>query len=283
MAMSSHQLFFSSGVDQLSETQVLDALHLLNYSIDNLIVNIIAADRLLPSHRNHKLPTDSACDAALLAFLRNSRLSDGDARSFVVENHLRNLVLILIHIHFFDGRFFFGVGSDTIREYLDRMITILIEDGKLLLFIFIFIFSDHLLSDNFENFVIQRWRTMAVEAIFKMNDGIESLFNAQLVPSIAKLENALTTAFPDSMLTRNIYFIGHDEHLLLLDIVKQARDLSFKLQHGFVSCRLIVTVAPGSKPTYDGIGTYAFGLDRLSGTRTVLLEAKAITVDRVQS
>lgn len=129
--MSSHQLFFTSGIDDLSETQVVDDLHLLNYSIDNLIISIIAADHSLP-HRRNQIPTESACDAALLEYLRKSKLSDRDARAFVIDNHLRNLILTLVHIHFFKGEIFFGVGSETLREYLDRMITVLVEDGKLI-------------------------------------------------------------------------------------------------------------------------------------------------------
>jgi hypothetical protein len=39
------------------------------------------------------------------------------------------------------------------------------------------------------------------------------------------------------MLTSNLYFIGQSEHLQLVDIVKQAHKLSFKLQHGFVRSR----------------------------------------------
>lgn len=147
------------------------------------------------------------------------------------------------------------------------------------LLILILIFGDQKLSGKFDKFAIQRWRTMAVEAVFRMNDGIESLFNAQLVTSITKFENTLTVAFPDSVLTNNNYFIGHEEHLQLLDIVRQARGLSFKLQHCIVSCRLVVTVGPGFDTTYNGPGTYAFGLERLSGTeRTVLLEAKVFSL-----
>lgn len=121
---------------------------------------------------------------------------------------------------------------------------------------------------------------MAIESVFKMNDGIESQLNAQLVRSIAKLENTIEIAFPD---LTNIYFIGDEEHIQLLDIVRRARDLSFKLQHSFVTCRLFVTLAPGSKHPFDGIGTFSFGLERLSGRRTALVEAKPIMVDRVQS
>src|SRR5882762_2401213 len=98
--------------------------------------------------------------------------------------------------------------------------------------------------------------------------------HAQLSTSITELENTLKAAFPDSKRTSSVYFIGYNEHLQLLEIVRQARDLSFKLQHGFVSCRLFVTAAPAPKATGNVFGTSAFGLDRVLGTeRTVLLDA----------
>jgi hypothetical protein len=131
-----------------------------------------------------------------------------------------------------------------------------------------------------DHIAIQRWRSMTVEGIFKLNNGVESIFNAQLTCSIAKLENTLKAVFPDHV--GNL--IGHDEHLLLVDIVKRARDLSFKIQHGIVSCRLIVTTAGPQRVSRNVYGTFAFGLDRITGTdRTVLLEAKPITEELLQS
>lgn len=129
--MSSGELSFACGVDELSETQVLDELNHLNYCIDNMIMNIMAADQSLRPQCTHQKPAESACDTVLLAFIRNSQLSDQNARNVVVENHLRNLIFSLLHIHFFDGNFFFGVGSETLRENLDRMIMLLIAGGKL--------------------------------------------------------------------------------------------------------------------------------------------------------
>lgn len=136
MAMSSDGIFFTSGVDELSETEVLDAVNQLNYCIDNLMLNITAADESSHSHCNLRKPTVSDCDATILAILNNSQLSDRHARDFVVENHLRNLICTLLHTHFFDGHHFSAVGSETLRsetlrQYLDRMITVLIEGGKL--------------------------------------------------------------------------------------------------------------------------------------------------------
>jgi hypothetical protein len=137
-----------------------------------------------------------------------------------------------------------------------------------LFYFVILIFPDHLLSDNSDDQAISRWRTMTVDAVFQMNDGIEAVFNEQLVSTIGKLENSLRAAFPDYMLTRNINFIGEIEHQLV-NIVKQARELSFELQH-YVSGRFIVTLHRSN----NGLSTCAFGLEGPSGR--VLLEAKAI-------
>ena len=91
---------------------------------------------------------------------------------------------------------------------------------------------------------IERWCTMAIEATFRLNKGIESLFNVELTTSITLLENTLKVAFSDSKTFDVGYFIGHDEHLQLVKIVKGACQLSFDLQHGFVTCKLYATTIP---------------------------------------
>jgi hypothetical protein len=79
--------------------------------------------------------------------------------------------------------------------------------------------------------------------------------------------------------SRNFFLIGYAEHHQLIQIVKTARDLSFKIQHGILTHRLFVTIAASGE-----VGTYAFGLERLAeGGRTVVLEAKEITGRRLRS
>jgi|SRR6266446_1370983 len=80
------------------------------------------------------------------------------------------------------------------------------------------------------------------------------------------------------------YLIGYAEHYQLIRIVKTARDLSFKIQHGIVSRRLFVTIATSGEVDNDFGGTYAFRLERLAeGGRTVVLEAKEMTGRRLRS
>jgi hypothetical protein len=68
----------------------------------------------------------------------------------------------------------------------------------------------------------------------------------------------------------NFFLISYAEHHQLIRIVKTARDLSFKIQHGILSHRLFVMIAASA----GEVGTYAFGLERLAeGGRSVLLEA----------
>lgn len=134
----------------------------------------------------------------------------------------------------------------------------------------------------YDAFAIQRWRIMSVEAVFKMNDAVESLFNDQLSTLITKIENALGAAFPDA--GKTVKFIGHHEQFQLVEIVRHARDLSFNIQRGFSSCRFFVTVAPAPTAMNDIMGTYAFGLDKVLGAeRNMVLAIKVITNAEIQA
>jgi hypothetical protein len=123
---------------------------------------------------------------------------------------------------------------------------------------------------------------MSIEAIFKINHEVESLFNADLMTSIKVYENVLNDTFVSS----NMYFIGHTQHMQLVEIVYETRRLSYNIQHCFVSCRLFVTVAQDWKLEVSNkiYGTYAFGLDRVSGTeRRTLIEPKPITDELLET
>jgi hypothetical protein len=123
---------------------------------------------------------------------------------------------------------------------------------------------------------------MSIEAIFEINHEVESLFNADLMTSIKVYENVLNDTFVSS----NMYFIGHTQHMQLLEIVYEARRLLYNIQHCFVSCRLFVTIAQDWKVSDNSkvYGTYAFGLDRVSGTeRRTLIEPKPITDELLEA
>lgn len=144
--------------------------------------------------------------------------------------------------------------------------------------------------------------------MFQMNGGIEAQLTDQL---ISELERMLKVAFPLALRlsqarrpnyrskTRKPKFkLGEDsdyetivrgEVQLLLDIIRQARNLSLMIQHDIVSCQLLVTISPaatqtsseGSSPTPstgDALGTYAFGLQKILGSRrSDLIQPKMIT------
>jgi hypothetical protein len=131
--------------------------------------------------------------------------------------------------------------------------------------------------------VIQHWRIITVEAIFKTNDCIESNIYAHISSSLNELENTLLITFPEATRTTTKYFhfSGDEIQQGLTDIFKQARGLSYAIQHDFEYCRLVVTNASNGT---DGYGTYAFGLDKFSDRdEQVLLKAEMITDDRIQS
>ena len=96
-----------SGIDQSSEIRMVNAVNRLNLLIDEMILGIVAAD-----HSNER------------------------EVEVVVKFYLRNLVIISLHTHFFDGQHFFGVGNDLYHTRLERMMTelSLIYGGELFFF-----------------------------------------------------------------------------------------------------------------------------------------------------
>jgi hypothetical protein len=102
----------STGIGQISESQMVDAIHQLNLLIDKLILGIIAAEH---SGKREVEP--------------------------VVNFYLRNLIITSLHTHFFDGQHFFGVGNDFCHTHLERMMTELTQVvGGKLLFLFPLVF-----------------------------------------------------------------------------------------------------------------------------------------------
>jgi hypothetical protein len=52
MAGNNDLLIFSCGIDEFSETQIVNAVNQTNYLVDNLVVNIMAANRMFASQVN---------------------------------------------------------------------------------------------------------------------------------------------------------------------------------------------------------------------------------------
>jgi hypothetical protein len=116
-----------------------------------------------------------------------------------------------------------------------------------------------------------------------MNHNIESDFNLMFASSIVELETFLQDILPQTSIP--FRFIGFEEHPQLLAIVKSARELSFRIQHGhgMASCRLFVTITASGGEGDDVVGAYAYGLERSDVGRSVLLEPKAITGHKIRS
>ena len=147
LAQTASDLYFSCKIDKVSEVEIVDAVQTINYSIDNLITNILAGVeefklsycKLSPSHKNRNrrnilqnLKPDFKLDIPRLQSLlidSPSPLSD-DMRDYIVDLILHDLVSSLIHKKFFKGGHFFGVGSETHQEYLESLFSKLATGGK---------------------------------------------------------------------------------------------------------------------------------------------------------
>jgi hypothetical protein len=135
---------FACSVDQCSETEIVEEVHQLNYLVVNLIVNLLDADTSFTPRNCTRNHSNSENVPDLLTLLNNRQISDGDAKVFVIEFLLRSLIFTILHAHYFDGRTFFGIGSDHFRAKLERMIDELRAGGMFIyiyiLFYFIFLF-----------------------------------------------------------------------------------------------------------------------------------------------
>lgn len=243
-----------------------------------------------PKRKRHRA-SDTNLDTPLQFLLDESAQLSNDAMGLVVEIILLNLIFTLLHKHFFSGEHFFGVGSDTLYEYLETMLSKLVAGGKFIylkkfFFIPLLTISHH--PENSDPTAIQRWRSMTVEAIFQMNDGIDSQLNKELSSDLIRL---LKIVFPCSLRRskkskQSYKEIIRGEQQSILDVIRQARRLSLMIQHNIVSCQLLVTVASTSQSSSDGeaLGTRAFGLKRITGSEcTVLMKTELITTSLLQS
>lgn len=147
LAKTASDYMYSCKIDAVSEAEIVDAVQDINYSIDILISNIMAEvkDFRLSYHKvsprtrkKQNLCDIPSNDIQVLQSLISdspSLLSD-DTRDEVVEIILHHLTTSLIHKHFFQGEHFFGVGSETHREYLETMFSKLIAGGKFYLLLY---------------------------------------------------------------------------------------------------------------------------------------------------
>ena len=126
MDITSGDLMFSCKIDKYSQVEILDDLQQLNYVVDELMLNIMASDKTI---RSPPVPgTTADSDNGILDLIK--KLSAGNARDFVVEILLRESIYASLHANFFEGEYFFGLGSDCLRRYLDSMMATHIASGK---------------------------------------------------------------------------------------------------------------------------------------------------------
>ena len=107
-----------------------------------------------------------------------------------------------------------------------------------------------------------------------------------LTNSIAELEGTFAEAYPDAVNTSLVEILGGEERHQhqLLEVVREARKLSFQIQVGFAINRLVVTAAPDLSENEEIMGTYAFGLDRVTASgKNALINAKHITITELES
>jgi len=118
---------------------------------------------------------------------------------------------------------------------------------------------------------------MTVDAVFVMNRELESQLNHDMFSQLIHILNDLYQS-PKADSASISEAIIREEEKSLLDIARQAREVSFSIQQDIASCRLMVSVAPASAREFDVLGTCAFGLERINGSeRTFLLETKVIS------
>jgi hypothetical protein len=97
---------FACWVDNISESEVLDELEMINYLVTGLLMNILATDPKSRTPCDSILPPVSAPDLAIINLLNRFELSSAHAMVCVVEFLLRDAIFASLHACFFDGVFF---------------------------------------------------------------------------------------------------------------------------------------------------------------------------------
>ena len=112
MALVSDNPLFACGIDDFSETQAVDEVRLLNYDINNFIMDILSSGRLQTS----VLCRDDQKDPMTISvgsMSNNYKFSDGKMGEFVVDILFRLSIYDLLYRCFFEGKHFFcgGIGA----------------------------------------------------------------------------------------------------------------------------------------------------------------------------
>ena len=71
--------------------------------------------------------------------------------------------------------------------------------------------------------VLQRWRTITVDAIFLSNEGIEATPTEKILSSLSNFDNTLEFAYPDLQWRSVSFFLSSDGKQHLAAVFKRAR------------------------------------------------------------
>jgi hypothetical protein len=254
----------------------------LNSSIEDIAFNVldgVIKKRLLLRQSPVLVqdPSSSEQDSKandLFQYLLDSRLSS-NTRETLIKYIVQDRIIMLVHRYYFEGGVFFGVESENLRDKLDAMFSTLAAGGKSVFGVIIVSNLSFSFTDNSDPFAIQRWRSMTVEAVFGMNNELKTQLRHELVEQLTHLLKNIFLS-PNSNFDSFFDNFFHERRQAIMDIARQACKLSYSIQHDIVSCQMMVTVCPTG--TTDGLGTYAFGLLRVRGTKnTTLMRTKSIS------
>jgi len=163
-----------------ADANAVEAVRRINKMVDDLIRSLLIADVTSGVQNDAQTHDSREVDRELFINLTKWQLPKEDLRRLVAEFVLRSLIFAILHSSFFEGRFFLGVDSVSLRDDLDRLLAELIAGGKSLLlclvcglkhhcflfylFIYLFIYFPRP-AGEYDKFQLQRWRKMALGAV----------------------------------------------------------------------------------------------------------------------
>ncbi|KAF8151659.1 hypothetical protein B0H34DRAFT_136082 [Crassisporium funariophilum] len=272
---------YRCAVDRISEAGIGKAVDAVNYAVDSMIANLI--DQIGSARPHFKRPAmnDSRYNLpsgpmeAVYHCLWKEKLGKSK-REFLLEAILHDRVCGLLFHAFFDGEFFFGIGSNAHCTFLESLFLNINGDGTL-------------------DIAAQRWRSMTIDAVFQTN---LSLTHTLVDAIILGIEEMLDIGYPtpSSKFKAVVQDALSKAKKAIPKIVEISRELSLYIQRDIVSSWMAVTVAPksvenpslyshfnktlvtsawedmGSEDGDTVLGTHKFGLQKkVAGGETITL------------
>lgn len=97
--------------------------------------------------------------------------------------------------------------------------------------------------------------------MFRTNDCLEAKILNLFSSSLIVAENTLIFAYPELTTTERVEPCSTEIIQRSMDILRQARELSYGIQHDVISCRLVVTRTSDIAEIY---GVFGLGLDKFT-------------------